>query len=54
MRISDVAGTRILGYTVPSKVFTGIVMSGTAPRFYKIPVTQALVDAISRAERPLM
>jgi hypothetical protein len=38
--------------TVPSKVFAGIVMSGTAPTFYKIPVTEELVDAITCAQHP--
>ena len=37
---------------MPTKVFAGIVMSGTAPTFYKIPVTQELVDAISCAQHP--
>ncbi|KAJ7508171.1 hypothetical protein B0H11DRAFT_1792850 [Mycena galericulata] len=38
--------------TVSSKVFAGIVMSGTAPTFYKIPISEGLVDAISRAQYP--
>ena len=38
--------------TVPSKVFAGIVMSSTAPTFYKIPVSEELVNAISCAQHP--
>ncbi|OJA09320.1 hypothetical protein AZE42_07477 [Rhizopogon vesiculosus] len=38
--------------TVPSKVFAGIVMSGTTPIFYKIPITEELIDAISCAQHP--
>ncbi|OJA17480.1 hypothetical protein AZE42_03912 [Rhizopogon vesiculosus] len=38
--------------TMPSKVFASIVICGTIPIFYKIPITQELVDAISYAQRP--
>ncbi|OJA10227.1 hypothetical protein AZE42_11608 [Rhizopogon vesiculosus] len=38
--------------TMPSKVFAGIIMCGTAPIFYKIPIIQKLVDAISYAQHP--
>ncbi|KAJ7481062.1 hypothetical protein B0H11DRAFT_1807928 [Mycena galericulata] len=37
---------RTLGLaTVPTRVFAGIVMTGTAPTFYKIPVSESLVHA---------
>jgi hypothetical protein len=31
---------------VPSKRYIGIIMIGLAPLFYKITITQALVDAV--------
>ncbi|KAJ7790611.1 hypothetical protein B0H14DRAFT_2939062 [Mycena olivaceomarginata] len=37
---------------VTSKVFAGIVMFGTAPTFYKIPISSELVTAIGRAQYP--
>ncbi|KAJ7709498.1 hypothetical protein B0H17DRAFT_1190703 [Mycena rosella] len=35
-----------------SKVFAGIVMFGTGPIFYKIPISSELVTAIDRAQYP--
>jgi len=35
-----------------SKVMPGIVMDGTMPTFYKIPVTPELVRAVESGERP--
>ena len=35
-----------------SKVMPGIVMDGTMPTFYKIPVTPELVKAVESGERP--
>jgi hypothetical protein len=35
-----------------SKVMPGIVMNGTMPTFYKIPVTPELVRAVESVERP--
>jgi hypothetical protein len=35
-----------------SKVMPGIVMDGTMPTFYKIPVTHELVRAVESGERP--
>ncbi|KAJ7769118.1 hypothetical protein DFH07DRAFT_290430 [Mycena maculata] len=44
---------RALGLpVVPSKVFAGIVVTGTALTFYKIPISEDLLDAISRAQYP--
>ncbi|KAJ7036800.1 hypothetical protein C8F04DRAFT_465639 [Mycena alexandri] len=44
---------RVVGLpTVAAKVFPGIIMIGTAPVFYRIPVSEALVDAVSRGEYP--
>lgn len=37
---------------MPSKRYIGIVMIGTAPRFYKITVTRALVDAVMASQIP--
>src|ERR1700761_2611445 len=37
---------------MPSKRYIGIVMIGTAPRFYKITVTQSLVDAVMASQIP--
>ncbi|KAJ7130293.1 hypothetical protein C8R44DRAFT_872111 [Mycena epipterygia] len=37
---------------VTSKVFAGIVMAGTAPTFYKIPISSELVTAMSSAQYP--
>jgi hypothetical protein len=38
--------------TIRSKVFPGITMTGTAPTFYKIPVTEHLLYAITTAQYP--
>ncbi|KAJ6465570.1 hypothetical protein DFH09DRAFT_957204, partial [Mycena vulgaris] len=38
--------------TVAAKAFAGIVMIGTAPTFYQIPVSEALVDAVARGHYP--
>ncbi len=35
-----------------SKVMAGIVMGGSMPTFYKIPVTPELVRAVESGERP--
>jgi hypothetical protein len=35
-----------------SKVMPGVVMNGTMPTFYKIPVTPELVKAVESGERP--
>jgi hypothetical protein len=35
-----------------SKVMPGVVMNGTMPTFYKIPVTPELVRAVESGERP--
>lgn len=37
---------------VTSKVFAGIVMTGTGPTFYKIPISSELVTAIGSAQYP--
>ncbi|KAJ7082378.1 hypothetical protein B0H15DRAFT_852732 [Mycena belliarum] len=37
---------------VTSKVFAGIVLLGTAPIFYQIPISSELVTAIARAQHP--
>ncbi|KAJ7851442.1 hypothetical protein B0H14DRAFT_3661335 [Mycena olivaceomarginata] len=50
MRTTD--GARLLDCPVTSKVFAGIVMFGTAPTFYKIPISSELVTAIGRAQYP--
>jgi len=34
------------------QVVAGIVMTGTMPVFYKIPITAVLVDAVSRGMKP--
>lgn len=45
--------TRILDEpALTSKVIAGITMLGTAPSFYKIPVTQELVSAVELGEYP--
>ncbi|KAJ7603510.1 hypothetical protein DFH06DRAFT_1393084 [Mycena polygramma] len=45
---------RTLGLpTVSSKVFAGLVMNGSAPTFYQIPVSEALVEAVGRGDYPL-
>ncbi|KAG2343946.1 hypothetical protein BDR05DRAFT_207280 [Suillus weaverae] len=38
---------------VPSKVMAGITMRGTAPTFYKIEVTTALVTAVAGSVYPI-
>jgi len=38
--------------TVESMIIPAITMIGTRPIFYKIPVTQALSDAVARAQYP--
>ena len=38
--------------TVESMTIPAIIMIGTRPIFYKIPVTQALSDAVARAQYP--
>ncbi|KAJ7775618.1 hypothetical protein DFH07DRAFT_799221 [Mycena maculata] len=44
---------RTLGLpTVTAKVFAGIIMIGTAPTFYQIPVSEALVEAVDRGQYP--
>ncbi|KAJ7662176.1 hypothetical protein DFH06DRAFT_1325485 [Mycena polygramma] len=44
---------RTLGLpTVSSKVFAGLVMNGSAPTFYQIPVSEALVEAVRRGHYP--
>ncbi|KAJ7895811.1 hypothetical protein B0H13DRAFT_1885421 [Mycena leptocephala] len=44
---------RTLGLsTVTAKVFAGIIMIGTAPTFYQIPVSEALVEAVGRGQYP--
>ncbi|KAJ6477670.1 hypothetical protein C8R45DRAFT_766620, partial [Mycena sanguinolenta] len=37
---------------VTDKVFPGIVMIGSAPTFYLIPVSEALVSAVRRGQYP--
>ncbi len=37
---------------IPSKRYIGIVMIGTMPRFYKITITEALVNAVMLAQFP--
>lgn len=37
-----------------SKVIAGIVMLGTSPTFFKIPVTRDLVAAVESGEFPLV
>jgi hypothetical protein len=37
---------------IPSKRYIGIVMIGLAPLFYKITITQALVDAVMADQSP--
>jgi hypothetical protein len=37
---------------ITRKVMPGIVMDGTMPTFYKIPVTAELVRAVGSGERP--
>lgn len=34
------------------KIFPGIIMAGTTPIFYKIHITQSLLDHIARGQRP--
>jgi hypothetical protein len=34
------------------KTYFGIVMTGSVPHFYKIPITEALVDAVGRGKFP--
>ncbi|KAJ6609533.1 hypothetical protein B0H10DRAFT_2193828 [Mycena sp. CBHHK59/15] len=44
---------RTLGLpTVAAKAFAGIIMIGTAPTFYQIPVSEALVEAVGRGQYP--
>ncbi|KIJ31389.1 hypothetical protein M422DRAFT_185989 [Sphaerobolus stellatus SS14] len=38
---------------IQAKVFAGITMFGTAPTFYKLPITTALLDSIMTAQFPL-
>ncbi|KAK7006668.1 hypothetical protein R3P38DRAFT_2728232 [Favolaschia claudopus] len=38
--------------SIASQVFAGIVMLGTAPTFYKIPISTELATAIGRAQYP--
>ena len=38
--------------TLPNKLIPGITMVGTAPIFYRIPVTEALVDSLITASFP--
>jgi len=44
--------TSRLGGTLVDQVMAGIVMRGTMPVFYKIPITAVLVDAVSRGMKP--
>jgi hypothetical protein len=37
---------------IPSKRYIGIVMIGLAPLFYKITITQALLDAVMAGQFP--
>ena len=37
---------------VASKIMPGIVMDGTMPTFYKIPITDELVRAVESGEKP--
>lgn len=37
---------------LPSKLIPGITMKGTAPTFYKIPVTTTLVNAVATGMYP--
>jgi hypothetical protein len=44
---------RTLGLpTVAAKAFAGIIMIGTAPTFYQIPVSEALVEAVGTGQYP--
>ena len=38
--------------TLPSKTFAGITMVGTAPTFYKIPVTEELLTCLATSQYP--
>ncbi|KAJ7067817.1 hypothetical protein C8F01DRAFT_1115826 [Mycena amicta] len=38
--------------TVPARVFPGILMIGTTPTFYQIPVSEALVEAVGIGQYP--
>lgn len=38
--------------TLQSKTFAGITMVGTAPTFYKIPVTEELLTALATSQYP--
>jgi len=38
---------------LPEKTFSAMTMVGPCPVFYKIPVTQSLVDALATAQYPL-
>ncbi|KAK0221372.1 hypothetical protein IW262DRAFT_1373266 [Armillaria fumosa] len=38
--------------TIQAKVFAGITLMGTAPRFYKIPITADLLQSIMTAQFP--
>lgn len=35
-----------------TKVVPGIIMDGTSPTFYKIPITARLITAVKSSERP--
>ncbi|RDB25626.1 hypothetical protein Hypma_006166 [Hypsizygus marmoreus] len=44
---------RIAGPSLRSKVYAGITMLGTAPMFYKIPVTADLLNSVITSQFPL-
>ncbi len=49
---SFIQRTSRLGDILVDQVMAGIVMRGTMPVFYKIPITAQLVDAVSRGMKP--
>ena len=49
---SFIQRTSRLGDILVDQVMAGIVMTGTMPVFYKIPITAVLVDAVSRGMKP--
>ena len=48
-----VENNRLRAHPLSQKTFPAITMVGPCPIFYKIPVTQALVDALITAQYPL-
>ena len=38
--------------TIPATVFAGITLAGTAPTFYKIPITSDLLQSVTTAQFP--